>query len=68
MCLVYQFMPAPTRTASWQLSIGVSKGLYEAFGVKENSVVFSDLVALGYGLGCAVKPRSREAVRRRRRA
>ena len=26
------------------------------------------LIALGYGFGCAVKPRSREAVRRRRRA
>src|SRR5271167_1910999 len=26
------------------------------------------LIALGYGFGCAVKPRSREAVRRTRRA
>ena len=43
-------------------------GLYEAAVVKGISVVFSDLDSLWLRMLCAVKPRSREAVRRRRRA
>jgi hypothetical protein len=42
--------------------------LYEAAVVKGISVVFSDLDSLWLRMLCAVKPRSREAVRRRRRA
>jgi hypothetical protein len=42
--------------------------LYEAADVKDISVVFSDLDSLWLRMWCAVKPRSREAVRRRRRA
>ena len=40
----------------------------EAAVVKGISVVFSDLDSLWLRMLCAVKPRSREAVRRRRRA
>jgi hypothetical protein len=48
--------------------MGIARAYMRLLVSRDISVVFSDLVALGYGLGCAVKPRSREAVRRRRRA
>jgi hypothetical protein len=45
-------------------------GLYEGGAVKGYLFrwCLAILIALGYGFGCAVKPRSREAMRRRRRA
>ena len=71
---VFTFGPTPSddcvRLAKAALSHAAKGGLglYEAAVVKGISVVFSDLDSLWLRMLCAVKPRSREAVRRRRRA
>jgi hypothetical protein len=52
----------------WPQATAPILDLYEAAVVKGISVVFSDLDSLWLRMLCAVKPRSREAVRRRRRA